>query len=426
MLSYDFSSKKPILAFLVAAAFAQDSFAVDGFGANSARIGETARSSEPSAGRYGPDILLAQAGPSSGMEAEAAPIAEKEAPAPTGFFSRLKAFFVRALSAPPAQKPALAGENAESTKVKSLSGVAPSGAPQSIPVRVAAQSAPLPRARDSAPMAVVPTAATVTPPIVSAVLPSPTSTLPALVVVKSAPVPQAQQKPPEASVLIAATAPKASAVAAAPSPTVIVLAKQGADVVAPQVPAVVLAYPAASVTTQAVPANTTVVILPPMPASVLPAPVSPNKGFSEQISEAATTESGITTAAVPVVIAATAPTVAAPQVLYGKSLKMDEPAATEDMATVVIVAPVFRTRLSDKTFQSAMTRWVSEAPGKKWKLSWELPESYEFTFENDFGAELMPAVDEACVALNAAGIPARAYSYEGNHVIRIVLEGTAR
>lgn len=92
------------------------------------------------------------------------------------------------------------------------------------------------------------------------------------------------------------------------------------------------------------------------------------------------------------------------------------------------VAYHFRTLDSDHSYRAAMTRWLAEAPsdGRKWKLSWELEDDYSFSFESDFGADLFKAVDSLCAALNASGIRARAYPYEGNRVIRIVLEGAAR
>jgi hypothetical protein len=86
----------------------------------------------------------------------------------------------------------------------------------------------------------------------------------------------------------------------------------------------------------------------------------------------------------------------------------------------------FSTRKSDKSYRAALTRWLAEAPGEKWQLSWELEDDYTFDFDGDFGTDLFKAVDSLCAALNASGVRARAYPYEGNHVIRIVLEGASR
>lgn len=86
----------------------------------------------------------------------------------------------------------------------------------------------------------------------------------------------------------------------------------------------------------------------------------------------------------------------------------------------------FMTLESDKTYRRALQRWIVDAPGKKWKLSWELEDDYSFTYESEFGTDLVTAVSELCRALNSSGIRARAYFYQGNRVIRIVPEGSPR
>ena len=107
-----------------------------------------------------------------------------------------------------------------------------------------------------------------------------------------------------------------------------------------------------------------------------------------------------------------------------------QPAPVAKAARMERVADLqFRTLESDRTYRAALTRWLADAPGdgKKWKLSWELAEDdYEFAYEGEFGPELVKAVDGLCAALNASGIRARAYFYEGSRVVRLVMEGTPR
>ena len=432
MRSYDFSTKKPVLALLIAAAFAQESAAVEVRATDFSQIGAFSRSADTGSYRYAPDIVLAQANTGGGGTVHEASV-EQEAPAPVGFFSRLKAFFVRTLGSSPAEKPALAGETAEVINVPRTVVSVETPAP--------APSAPPHRARVAA--AVVTPPAPSTHVTVSAQAPAaPATSAPVAVVLKPSPV---IASPPHATAsigVVEASAPKLPSLTVPPASTVVVKTKDATvTVAAPQpAPVIVSAYEplasarvaiaAAPVSAPQVTHVTVAAVAPPTaaPVSAPQAAPLPNKGFSEQVSEAATTESGITVNGAPAVVVAavSSPVVIPPQTLHGRSLRMDYPEESTPMPVVVVTASVFRTRLSDKTFQAALTRWVHEAPGKKWKLAWELPEAYEFTFENDFGGDLMQAIDEACVSLNAAGVPARAYSYEGNHVIRIVLEGTAR
>jgi hypothetical protein len=120
--------------------------------------------------------------------------------------------------------------------------------------------------------------------------------------------------------------------------------------------------------------------------------------------------------------------------------KVKAPAASEKLtktappqevleAAAVSAAPEFHTLMADKSYRVALTRWLAEAPtkGKRWQLSWELAEAdYEFDYEGEFGPDLVKAVDGLCGALNASGVHARAYFYEGSRVVRLVMQGAQR
>lgn len=103
-----------------------------------------------------------------------------------------------------------------------------------------------------------------------------------------------------------------------------------------------------------------------------------------------------------------------------------EPKASSAASAVEQAPEQFTTLETDRTYRRALQRWLADAPGKKWKLSWELEDDYSFTYESEFGTDLVTAVSELCRALNSSGIRARAYFYQGNRVIRIVPEGSPR
>ena len=90
-----------------------------------------------------------------------------------------------------------------------------------------------------------------------------------------------------------------------------------------------------------------------------------------------------------------------------------------------LFAPVkaFKALASDKTYHDSIARWSREVG---WNLSWELDSDYSFNFEADFGSDYFKAIDMLCANLNSAGVPARAVVYQGNKVVRIVLEGAKR
>lgn len=100
----------------------------------------------------------------------------------------------------------------------------------------------------------------------------------------------------------------------------------------------------------------------------------------------------------------------------GYVLVEDEPAVTPANTT-------FKALASDKTFRNTLSRWAKETG---WKLSWELPDEYSFSYAANFGTDFIKAVDGLCANLNSTGVRARAIAYQENKVVRIVLEGAQR
>jgi hypothetical protein len=134
-------------------------------------------------------------------------------------------------------------------------------------------------------------------------------------------------------------------------------------------------------------------------------------------------------ASAPKAAAASAPKTAAPAASAPKAAVA--PAASADGFDKVVadgtslLAPLksFKALSSDRTYHDSIARWSRDTG---WNLSWELDSDYAFSFEADFGDDYIKAIDTLCANLNSAGVPARAVVYQGNKVVRIVMEGAKR
>ena len=83
-------------------------------------------------------------------------------------------------------------------------------------------------------------------------------------------------------------------------------------------------------------------------------------------------------------------------------------------------APLWEISLADKTLNSALARWTTQAG---WQLLWELPVDYSVEANTTLTGSFEQAVEKVAKSMESAEIPMKAIFYKGNKVLRITAKG---